>query len=260
MGGADIEIASVGGRGANVLLGMVGDGSDVAIGGPVRLLRVDGYGDGVLAAETISRLLVGRSDFSGRLEVAEDVRSMVFLGSQVDGAFLVGGDVRQVVGRRATFTGSLGAANVGRVMFAGMEGADIGVEGDLLSLLVRGDMGASRVLAGYNLGSDGRLGGEGSAEDTLLANGYVRRVTVTGEVADSYVAASVGADAEGNFLAGTNGAYHGAIGRVRFGRVATGGNGFGFGVAALDGIERVQVGRELLTPSEAAGGLMVVQI
>ena len=43
-------------------------------------------------------------------------------------------------------------------------------------------------------------------------------------------------------------------------QLAIGLTGFGFGVAALDGIERVQVGRELLTPSEAAGGLMVVQI
>jgi len=257
-GGADVEIASVMSRGANVTLGMVGDGSDVVIGGPTRSLRMDGYGDGILSAETITRLMVGTGDFSGRLEVAEDVRSMVLRGSQVDGAFLVQGDIGRISANRATFTGALNAANVGRVMFAEVEGADIAVQGQMLNLMVRGDMTDSRVLAGYNLGSDGRLGGLGSAADTLLPHGHLGQVNVTGQVADSFVVASVAPDAHGNLLNPANTAYSGSIGRVRFGSAAAGDNVFG--VAARSGIGRVQVGRQVLRPMEAQGDFMMVQM
>ncbi|KPK76638.1 MAG: hypothetical protein AMJ79_06060, partial [Phycisphaerae bacterium SM23_30] len=247
--GADISIDGIFHKGIKLDLGLVGDGSDVSVNGDIARFRASGYGDGTIEADSIKTFRINGGAFDGTVRVDEFINKVTLKGTSVGGSFIAQGDLNKISAARVTFSGAVRADNIGQAIFNNLQGADISVRNNLNSLKVKLNVEDSRILAGYDLGNDGRPGGSGEAADYLYPGGHLGSIVVNRTFSNSYVAAGVEPNDLGNFLDPTNNTATGTIGRVKFGYVENNNNGILFGVAAHSSIDKVLVGNTSINPS-----------
>ncbi|MCH9022844.1 MAG: choice-of-anchor D domain-containing protein, partial [Planctomycetes bacterium] len=182
----------------------------------------------------------------------ESVRGIKFTAAGVvDGQFNIDGELGKLIANKTTFKGSLQANKIGKVTFMNVEDAAISTRTTLKSLVVRQNLVDSLVLGGYDLGSDGRLGDDGTpgAADTLFGGGFINSVKIRGGVDDSFIAVGI-LPKSSNFFDPLE-TKSGRINRVRFGSLIEDGNqtpfGIPFGVAASSSIGDVKFTKPDLT-------------
>ncbi len=158
--------------------------------------------------DDISELAAG-----SRIYAAAGFRSVVFNNADVNGDIVSGLDMRNVrvngdvtgrlyaetgmrsVNIRGAFSGILRAGGeINRVSAGSLDGAVVSAGWNIRSVLIRGDVDSSMILAGadYNTGFDGV---PGTADDSPIVNnassGDISRVNVAGSVTDTVIAAGV---------------------------------------------------------------------
>ena len=248
--GADININDQTGKGVMLDLGPVGDDSDVIVNGDIAKFNAAEFGDGTIEAVNIKNIKVNGGDFNATVRIDENLNSVSLKGFNVGGSFIVQGDVNKFNANNALFTGSIRADNIGKAAINSLLDADISVRNSIDSLKIKIDAENSHILAGYDLGDDGRPGGDGTAADNLYPGGYINNISI-GRVYDgSYIIAGVAPNDQGNFLDPTNDTATGSIGKVKFNFVQFNNNFTLFGVAAHTSIDRVLIGNTAVRPGD----------
>lgn len=217
---ADINIGQALGKGIKMMLGNLGVGSDVVVAGNVSLFQCTN-------TEIFGNLIV--KDIAGG-----------------------GGTLSKFNAPNALLSGAINAAHIGTINLGSMLGADISTAGTIKSVAVRDSFINSRILAGFDLGDDGRLGGSSTNADTLYAGGLISKVNVRGKIKNSFVSAGVAST--GDFFTPTA-VQSGSIGSVRFGSYENSGNAFG--VSATTNIKSVVLSGDKVSPGGQIGDFAV---
>lgn len=203
--GIDLEVTDISGAMLTVTVTRRGSISlgDINVTGNLKTFNASaGILLGTLAVSgEAGRVNVGV--ISGNVNIAGAVAG--WSGGDLDGTFAAGGSVGtlklgavsgnvNVVGN----IGSLRATSVSGTIYSGGElgratvGAVTGrmVSASLIENLTASSMNGATILAGANLGSDGLLGGTGSAQDSF-AGGTIDTIDVTGAISSSFIGAGV---------------------------------------------------------------------
>ncbi|MCK5270345.1 MAG: choice-of-anchor D domain-containing protein, partial [Sedimentisphaerales bacterium] len=234
-GGADILINNTSISGAFVMAGEIGENSDIEVNGGVSSFMAKSYGAG------------------GHFKVDDNVGMMSFtgLGGTVAADFEIGGDLGTFIAFLSDFRGEVSAANISMFMVGEMNDANVVVEGKLGLLYCLGDMDNSRILAGYDLGADGQLGG---GDDSVVSGWQIGNLLAMGRVSGSYVLGGIVPVNEGDYDVFDDNPDNqpsleqmktGKIGMVLFGNVLD--NAPTFGIAAYGDIGTVLAGRYLVS-------------
>jgi HYDIN/CFA65/VesB-like, Ig-like domain len=234
-GGADISIANASVSGAFIMAGEIGENSDVEVNGGVSSFMAKSYGAG------------------GHFKVDDNVSMMNFTGlsGTVAADFEIGGDLGVFIASQADFRGEVSAANINMFMVGEMNDANVVVEGKLGLLYCLGDMDNSRILAGYDSGADGQLGG---GDDSAVSGWQIGNLLAMGRVSRSYVLGGIVPVNEGDYNVFDDNPDNqppleqmktGKIGMVLFGNVLD--NAPTFGIAAYGDIGTVLAGRFLVS-------------
>ncbi|MCP4708722.1 MAG: choice-of-anchor D domain-containing protein, partial [Planctomycetes bacterium] len=250
--GADININGQGSKGVKLDLGPVGDNSDVYVNGDIEKFNAAEFGDGTIEATNIKTFKVNGGDFDATVRVDENINNVSLKGYNIGGSFIVQGDLNKFNASNALFTGAIRADNIGKAAINSLLNADISVKNVLNSLKVQIDSEDSRILAGYDLGSDGRLGGINSAADTPNPGGHINNININRVFDGSVIASGVSPNDQGNFLDPTNDTATGSIGKVKFNFVQFNNSFTPFGVAAHTSIDRVLIGNTTIHPNDPA--------
>ncbi|MBN2376043.1 MAG: choice-of-anchor D domain-containing protein [Sedimentisphaerales bacterium] len=237
--GADIDIDATGGRGIKLMLGDVGDGSDVDVAGDIALLKTTLFGNGTIHSQGMNKLIAGPGDFDATVEVDEDLNVAILSTWHANGNFFIGNDLNKLTANSATFTGQINADNIGVASFNQLLGSQIGVRENLRSLTVRTRMTDSRVMGGYDL-----------LTEQLFAGSQVKKVSVRGKFNNSYVTAGIAPFSDDLFFGPSNQTKTGSVGAVSFGDVDWDNDDTNFGVFAHTDIDRVVAGSVLYNPGE----------
>ncbi len=189
------------------------------------------------------------ADSSFSADSAKNVR--INSSFEVDSLFVFENELGNFTAKKAIFSGAINAQRANNISLFNVNNADISIEGELRGLNVRNDLINSRILAGFDLGSDGRLGGTGTAADTLKSNGVINSANIRGGIDDSFIAVGL-ASTVGDFFNPTSTA-PGAIGRISIGQIIGIVDGSPFGVAATTSIGSVNVGGQNVNPGGSIG-------
>jgi len=234
-GGADMFINNTSISGAVIMAGEIGENSDVEVNGGVSSFMAKSYGAG------------------GHFKVDDNVGVMSFtgLGETVAADFEIGGDLSTFSASLSDFRGEVSAANISMFMVGKMNNANVVVEGKLGLLYCLGDMDDSRILAGYDSGADGQLGG---GDDSAVSGWQIGNLLAMGRVSRSYVLGGIVPVNEGDYNVFDDNPDNqppleqmktGKIGMVLFGDVLD--NAPTFGIAAYGDIGTVLAGRFLVS-------------
>jgi hypothetical protein len=100
------------------------------------------------------------------------------------------GGLHAINARAATLAGTLWtASNIGTAAFGSITGT-LASARNIGTVSVGGDLSSAKVLAGADFGSDGQVGGTGTAADSYRA-GTIGKVKVAGQAKSSLVAAGL---------------------------------------------------------------------
>jgi|GEM_PF-2891241 len=235
--GADINIGATYGKGVKIKTGNIGDNSDVLVQGNVASFDSVSFGSGLFEA-----------DYARKIKIKS---------GEIDGKFVIDGDLDNLDAGKSAFQGVVSALNINNIKLGSMSGATVTVESLLNKLTCLGNMDNSFVLGGYKLGDDHLLGGSGSNADSLVASSYLKSVSIGGRFAGSYVTAGIkGVAPNGtiDFFTAPLDLRSGYIGKVSFGGVYDYNAGTLFGVGATSSIDSVKDGSENVTIDEAPFG------
>ncbi|MBN2212264.1 MAG: choice-of-anchor D domain-containing protein [Sedimentisphaerales bacterium] len=245
--GADITIAQTATSGILIQLGQIGDGSDISVNGDVMMFSSQSFGNGTFYANNVGTFLP-RNNFNGNVYLTGNLKMAMLSGSAAPGNFIVDGTLNILLAARATFTGAINAENIGMVSFGNIVGADISVTSRIQSVSSLQNLIDSRILAGYNLGSDGRLGGTGDADDLLTSGGRIERVNVQNKIEGSFIAAGI-APTGRDFSNPSAIAAVGIVGSVRVGSCSN--SAMPCGVFAATSISSAMLGSQQVPISES---------
>jgi hypothetical protein len=252
--GADIYIGAASSRGAKIKAGTIGDGTDIVVNGNVSNFQAGGFGGGNFSADDVSMFKIGNGNFGAVVRLSGSLKTANLASKDVSGSFIVDGDITTLKAGKAEFTGAINARSIRSLKFDDMTGAAVSVRGELKMLKVADSMIDTLILAGFDLGDDGRLGGSGDNSDELVSGGQISIANVGGHFSGSYVIAGLSTNANGDFeIFGANPpveSLSGSIGRVRFNSVDKDNDDTGFGIAAHSGIQLVQVGSRRIDDSD----------
>jgi hypothetical protein len=215
--GIDLEVTDISGAILTVTVTHRGSISfgDINVTGNLKTFNAAA---GVLAGTLSVSGEVGHVDIGaipGNVTIASGVSG--FVGGDLAGTFAAGGNIGSL--RLGAVSGnvnvggnilSLRTTSVGGTIYSGGElgratvGALTGriVSASVIENLTAASMTGATVLAGANLGSDGLLGGTGSAEDSF-ASGTIDALDVTGGINSSFIGAGV-APFDGTFGSGND--------------------------------------------------------
>ncbi|MBN2211476.1 MAG: choice-of-anchor D domain-containing protein [Sedimentisphaerales bacterium] len=264
MDGADITIAQTSSSGIMMQLGQVGNGSDVNVNGNIKLFTSQYFGDGTFQANNVDTFLPQNS-FGGDVNLSGNLKTALLGGTAISGNFIINGGLNLLFATSATFTGAINADSIGMVRFGNIIGADISAAGRIQSVTSALDLVDSRILAGFDLGADGRLGGVESEADQLFSGGMIDRIHVQRNIIGSFISAGI-APTGSNFFEASATAEIGSIGSVWLGGYIDENslwlgshweNGVPYGIAAVTGINSVVLGGQKVQPGEAFGDFEV---
>jgi hypothetical protein len=170
---------------SSITMGFANQNSDLRILTPGNVGTLRALGSILIGANVTSRLqalnvnsINVAGNFGGLISSDRDIRSVT-------------------IGGGMTFNSAIRAGlNIGSVSATELDGAFISAGGDLSSVNIRGTVDSSSIYAGVDLGSDGRLGGTGSAGDRT-STGDLRSVSVGGNFTRSNISAGVYAAGDG---------------------------------------------------------------
>jgi hypothetical protein len=178
------------------------------------------------------RFEAGRVEDGSTIHFLSDANRLA-LRSKVEsgGTFVVEGTITRFDAKKARFSGAIAADNITRGDFGWLDGAAISAKGTIGRILTKYDFVDSLISSGFYLGSDGRLGdnGSGGAGDTLFANSLIENIMVKGIIERSFVAAGIASN-DFDFFTPSNTA-SAAIEKIRFGGLPDMVTGSPFGVA-----------------------------
>ncbi len=213
--GASITTAQSAG-GLMVMAGSIGENVTFDIADKISTMMVTSFASGSVAATEIGMVMPRSGAFGPDLTARTGKIGMVMANGDITGDWWAADKIGMVMARSGAFTGTARAGTtIGMMMIGSLQGALLSAVNKLDMISVSGDILDSYLLAGYDIGADGQLGGG----DDVLGGGDVGSLSAGGTFARSYVGAGVlpsGPLTESLTGAGLNSGFTGTIGSVRF--------------------------------------------
>jgi|GEM_PF-5531372 len=175
------------------------------------------------------------------IKIGDSLKTLKVSSSQIfDGTVYIDGKLSSFSAKKCRFEGGLRANKISKILLYSMNNADISVVKYIKSFALKENFTNSRLLAGFDLGTDARLGG---AVDTLYSDSEIETIYINGAIDHGFIAAGIPVyDITDYFgfvdLAGST---SGEIGKVTIKDIANETVGDEFGIAAVESIGKTKV-------------------
>lgn len=148
-------------------------------------LNGGGTGQAFVSGGKVNLVLTGTSRGSTLLVRTKGGDGQVTLGN-----VRADGDIQSIFGRTANLAGTLSVRGSLANLFLGSDSGMVAAAGAIGNVTILGNLTNGYVLSGVDLGSDGLLGGSGTAADSFSA-GFIRGLRVRGSISSSVIAAGL---------------------------------------------------------------------
>ena len=191
----------------------------------------------------------------GTIQVGSSVKTFKIVSDEVfDGTVYIDGSLNTVIGKKSRFEGGLRAEKIGKVILYSMNNADISARESIKIFTLKGDFVNSRLLLGFDLGTDARIGG---AVDTLVTGSELKSVLINGHIDHGFIAAGITVDDITNYFGLVNAPgsefVNGKVGKVTIKGIVDEMVGDEFGIAAATSIGKTKVDNVLYTAPGSNG-------
>jgi hypothetical protein len=237
-------------KGVRIRVNEVKSDATFDLAGKLKRFQALNYNSGELMADEIQNIIIKREIFGANVTAKEGGLRSINSLSDVAGMVIAEDNIDRILSRKGNFTGiARSGRDIGFIKALKFEDALVSAGRDVRKIVVNGDMVDTHILAGYDFGTDGALGGSLPGDQDILSSGDVLSTRVKGEFIRSYIGAGVLpvsplTSASLPDIGLPQAGLSGTIGKVKFGGVSLD-TTVDFGLFAATEIEPFKIGKVL---------------